>query len=97
MKSENIRAYILIRFKLGIEALVVHKEFKKAVRAHAPCLKTIYNWIDELKKKKSLADSPRPNRPITGTSSGNIARVKALIDNEPNIGYSHIEAATSLS
>ena len=26
-----------------------------------------------------------------------MARVKALIDNEPNIGYNHIEAATSLS
>ena len=50
-KSENIRAYILIRFKLGIEALMNHKELKKAVRAHAACLKNIYNCINEFKKK----------------------------------------------
>ena len=85
MKSENIRVYILIRFKLRIEALMIHKELKKAVRAHATCLKNIYNCINEFKKKNSLANSPRPGRPITGTSSINIARVKALIDNEPSI------------
>ena len=54
---------------------MIHKELKKDVRAYVPCLKTIYNWINEFDKKKAL---------------------KALIESEPNIGYSHIEAATSL-
>ena len=43
MKTENIRAYILIRYKLGIEPKTIDQEMKEAVTAHAPCLKTIYN------------------------------------------------------
>ena len=98
MKAENIRAYILIRFKLGIEPRTIHQELEKAVRAHAPCLKTIYNWVSEFKKKKcSLANKPRPGRPITEATPANIERVRALIDDDRYIGYSHIEAETSLS
>ena len=56
IKAENIRTYILIPFKLEIEPRTIHQELEKAVRAHAPCLKTIYNLVSEFKKKKcSLA------------------------------------------
>jgi len=66
MKPENIKAYIVIRFKLGIKANDILSELKKAVPDHAPSLKTIYRWIVNSKKKSvRVEDKPRPGRPIT--------------------------------
>ena len=45
MKSNEIRFYIQIRFKLGIESKDILNELKTAISDHAPSLKTIYNWI----------------------------------------------------
>ena len=57
-----------------------------------------YNWVSEFKKKKfSLVNQPRPGRPITETTSSNIERVRALIDDDRNISYIHIEAKKSMS
>ena len=98
MKPENIRAYIVIRFKLGIKANDILSELKTAVPDHAPSLKTVYRWMVNSKKKSvRVEDKPRPGRPITKCTSSNIDQVKVLIDENPNIGYAHIEAQTSLS
>ena len=66
MKPENIRAYFVIRFKLGIKANDILSELKTAVPDHAPSLKTVYRWMVNSKKKSvRVEDKPRPGRPIT--------------------------------
>ena len=88
MKAKNIRAYILIRFQLGIEAKVILSELKTAVPDHTPSLKTVYRWMGEFKKNPDrVQDKPRSGRPISGWITSNIKRVKALIDDNSNIGY----------
>jgi len=80
MKPENIRAYIVIRFKLGIKAYDVLSELKTAVPDHAPSLKTAYRWMVNSKKKSvCVEDKPRPGRPITKCISSNIDQVKVYL------------------
>lgn len=59
MKSNEIRFYIQIRFKLGIELKDILNELKIAISDHAPSLKTIYNWISAFKKSKSKSKNPQ--------------------------------------
>lgn len=98
MKSNEIRFYIQIRFKLGIEPKVILNELKIAIPEHAPSLKTIYNWINAFKNNsESIEDKPRSGRPITAVTTQNITRVKDLIDENPNINYDQMIEQTSLS
>jgi len=84
MKPKIIRAYIVIRLKLGIKANDILSELKKAVPDHAPSLKTVYRWMVNSKKKLvRVEDKPRPGRPITKCASSNIDQVKVLIDKNP--------------
>ena len=67
MKPENIRAYIVIRLKLGIKANEILSELKTAVPGHALSLKTVYSWMGEFKKNPGrVKDKPRSGRPISG-------------------------------
>ena len=91
MKSNEIRFYIQIRFKLGIEPKDILNELKTAISDHAPSLKTIYNWISPFKK------NPHSGRPITGVTTQNIAIVKDLIEDIQSISYDKMIAQTSLS
>ena len=98
MKSNEIRFYIQIRFKLGIEPKDILNELKTAISDHAPSLKTIYNWISAFKKNpRSIEDKPRARRPITAVTTQNIAIVKDLIEDNPSISYDQMIAQTSLS
>ena len=98
MKSNEIRFYIQIRFKLGIEPKDILNELKTAISDHAPSLKTIYNWISAFKKNPhSIEDKPRAGRPITAVTTQNIAIVKDLIEDNPSISYDQMIAQTSLS
>ena len=64
MKSENMRFYIKVRNKLGIEPKMI--QLKSFDQVHAPSLKVIYNWINSFKNtRRSLEDRPRSGRPIS--------------------------------
>ena len=98
MKSENLRFYIQVRFKLGIALNQIHNELKTALPDNAPSLSTVNRWFNKLRRGvEDLKDQHRQGRPITETSPANIERVRALIEDEPWCSYDEIEAETSLS
>ena len=98
MKSKNIRAHTLIRFKLGIEPKLIQFELKPAVSEHASSFKTIYREIVEFKKNSNrLQDKPRPGPSITVSTASNIKLVRELIDDDPNIGHVQNKAQTSIN
>lgn len=98
MKSENLRFYIQVRFKLGIALNEIHKELKTALPDNAPSLSTVTRWFNKFRRGvEDLKDQHRPGRPITETTPVNIERVRAVIENDPWCSYDEIEAETSLS
>lgn len=98
MKSENLRFYIQVRFKLGIALNEIHKELKTALPDNAPSLSTVTRWFNKFRRGvEDLKDQHRPGRPITETTSANIEGVRALIEDNPWCSYDEIEAETSLS
>jgi [histone H3]-lysine36 N-dimethyltransferase SETMAR len=98
MKSENLRFYIQVRYKLGIALNEIYKELKTALPDNAPSLSTVTRWFNKFKRGvEDLKDQLRPGRPITETIKVNIERVRAVIENDPWCSYDEIEAETSLS
>ena len=98
MEKNQIRAYILLRCKLGIEPKVIHQELIFVMGDSAPSIRTIYRWIERFSTgSESLEDEHRSGRPITAFTSQNIQLVKDLIEEDPHISYSRLEAYTSLN
>jgi len=98
MKSENLRFYIQVRFKLGIALNEIFKELKAALPDNAPSLSTVTRWFKKYKQgSEDINDKPRQGRPITETTPVNIDKVRAVIENDPWCSYDEIEAETSLS
>jgi [histone H3]-lysine36 N-dimethyltransferase SETMAR len=98
MKSENLRFYIQVRFKLGIALNEIFKELKTALPDNAPSLSTVTRWFNKFKGGfNDLKDKHREGRPITGTTLVNIERVRVVIENDPWCSFDEIEAETSLS
>ena len=98
MKSENLRFYIQVRFKLGIALNEIFKELKAALPDNAPSLSTVTRWFKKYKQgSEDINDKPRQGRPITETTPVNIDKVRAVIENDPCCSYDEIEAETSLS
>jgi len=79
-KPENIRAYIPIRFRLGIKAKVILSQLKTSVPDHVPIKKNVVRSIVEDRWiGNCVQGKPRPRRPITGFSTSNIEYVKYLL------------------
>lgn len=98
MKSENLRFYIQIRFKLGISLNNISKELKTALPGKSPSFSTVSRWYKKFKGGcEDLKDKHRKGRPITETTCINIDRVRNVIDNDPWCSYDEIEAGTFLS
>ena len=98
MKSENLRFYIQVRFKIGIALNEIFKELKAALPDNAPSLSTVTRWFKKYKQgSEDINDKPRQGRPITETTPVNIDKVRAVIENDPWCSYDEIEAETSLS
>ena len=61
MKSENLRFYIQVRFKLGIALNDIHKELKTALPDNAPSLSTVTRWLNKFRRDvDDLKDRYRP-------------------------------------
>lgn len=98
MKSENLRFYIQVRFRLGITLKEIFKELKVALPGNAPSLSTVTRWFNKFKGGvEDLKDQNRPGRPITETTPVNIERVRTVIESDPWCTFDEIEAETSLS
>lgn len=98
MKSENLRFYIQIRFKLGIDIKTITDELKTALPDNAPSLSTVSRWYKHFKGGSDrLEDIQRSGRPITEITDVNIQRVRMAIEQDPYCTYDDIEAETFLS
>ena len=98
MEKLNIRFYIQIRVKLGIDVLEIQSELETALGDRAPNLRTVYRWANHFKQgSERLKDADRSGRPITSSTQHNIDLVKKIIDDNPYSTYDEIEAETQLS
>ena len=98
MKKENLRFYIQIRAKLGIDVKQIFNELKSALPDNNPSLSTVSRWFKYFKGGNDrLKDEKRPGRPITEIISANIHQVEKVIEEDPHSTYDEIEAETSLS
>lgn len=92
------RAYIKIRFALNQTATAIRNDLLAVYGPDAYSLATIGRWIARFKAGQfDLEDQHRSGRPITETSNANIERIESLIDDNPRISYSYLEAHTNLS
>ena len=48
MKKIEIREYIMMRSKFGIEPFKIHSELVSCLRDSAPSIKTVYRWVERL-------------------------------------------------
>ncbi len=98
MKSEKLRFYIQVRFKLGITLNEIHKELKTALPDNTLSISTVTRWFNKFRRDmEDLKDQHRPGRPITETTPANIERDRDVIEDNPRCSYDEIEAETSLS
>ncbi len=66
MEKEQIRFYILTRFKLGINATDIHQELCAAWGESCVSYRSVANWIHEFRQgRDSVEDAPRTGRPVT--------------------------------
>jgi len=97
MKKTEIRAYILMRHKLDIDGRMIHSELVTLLGGSAPCLRTVYRWIERSKTMgEYVEDMNRTGRPQTGCSRPNIARVHRLIEQNGRISLSYLQERTGL-
>ncbi len=97
MEKNEIRSYILIRWNLKIDAPTIHKELVDSFGDLAPSLRTVYRWIARFSTgEESTKDEPRCGRPITESGLANIERVRLLIEENPHISYTYLEAETGI-
>jgi len=97
MEKNEIRAYILIRNKLGIDAKTIHYELVTALGDEAPCIRTVYNWCERFNAGQcSTEDNFRSGRPITATNQQNISQIENLVNENPHISLNQIEEETQL-
>jgi hypothetical protein len=80
IKPENFKAYILIKFKLGIKDKIILSQLKTAVLDHIPILKNAVRWMGKDRWIGGrVQGKPRPGRPITRFSTSNIEYIKYLL------------------
>jgi len=98
MNNQNLRFYIQVRVKLGINALEIFNELKTVFSSNSPSLSTIYRWINVFESGSDrIEDLHRAGRPISESTKANIDKVQQVIDDDPWSTYDDIEAKTSLS
>lgn len=98
MEKLNIRCYIQIRIKLGIDVPTIEQELKTASGNRAPNYTTIYRWAKRFKEgSERVEDESRSGRPINRFTQQNIDLVKKVIDDNPYCSYDEIEDSTQLS
>ena len=91
------RAYIQSRTALNIKPVLIHQELIQIHGEKSYKYRTVAKWSALFKDgRKSLEDDPRCGRPITETTTTNIDRVQAIIEEDPRSTYDDIEALSGL-
>lgn len=97
MEKSVYRSTILSGIKVNKTPKEIHNDLVLGWQDRAPCYKTVCNWYNEFKTgSENINDKERPGRPITACTNSNIKIVSELIDENPYISYTEIEAETSL-
>ena len=96
-EKRDFRSYILTKCRQDVPAAAIHSELVVAWGDQAPCIRTVQNWIARFNAgDESTEDKPRVGRPITATCTANVDRVQVLIDDDPHISFTLLEAETGL-
>ncbi|CAF2260734.1 unnamed protein product [Rotaria magnacalcarata] len=84
MNKEQIRAYIKVRTALNMQPKSIFDDLCTALRDQAPSYNTVVRWSKLCRDgREEVEDEPRPDRPVTETTSDNIEKARHLIDNDP--------------
>ena len=98
MEKENIRFYILMRYKLGFDPTSIHADFVSVYGDQAHHYSTVTMWFNHSKEgEENLEDDDRVGRTKTVTTTANIELVRAVIEENPFSTYDDIQAETYLS
>jgi hypothetical protein len=82
----------------GKTSVDIWNELESAYPGQVRTYKTVSKWANRYKAgRESVEDDERSGRPITGTTSSNIDKVRNLIDGNSHISIAQIEAETFLS
>jgi histone-lysine N-methyltransferase SETMAR len=102
-KMENFqpnqwRICIFMRSQLGESAIKIHADLAQVIGGQAPFYRTVARWIESVNAgRTSLNDDPRSGRPSTAVTETNIAAVRALVDEDPNIMVAMISKTIGIS
>jgi len=98
MEKYEYRSYIKIRTLLEQTPTAIHEDLVTVFGDQAPTYRTVAKWSKYTKEgKMDVEDKPRSGRPVTETTTENIARVRSVIDQDPHSTYDDIIAETLLS
>ena len=98
MEKYEYRGYLKIRTLLGETPTDIHKDLVTVFGGLAPTYRTVVKWSAYTKEGKTdVEDKPRFGRPVTETTTENIARVRSVIDQDPHSTYEDIIDETLLS
>lgn len=80
MNNQNLRFYIQVRVKLGINALEIFNELKTVFSSNTPSLSTIYRWINVFESGSDrIEDLHRAGRPISESTKANIDKTMVTV------------------
>ncbi|CAF4193203.1 unnamed protein product, partial [Rotaria magnacalcarata] len=69
-----------------------------ALRDQAPSYNTVVRWSKLCRDdREEVEDEPRPDRPVTETTSDNIEKARHLIDNDPYLTIDETQVEAGLS
>lgn len=93
MKKIEIRGYIVMRHKLGIEPRTIRTQLVKCWGDSAPSLRKVYYWFERFKKKRRGRWRQTSKWvPNSGCTRANIERIHKLV-----VSLNYLKELTSLS
>ncbi|QQP56197.1 Transposase [Caligus rogercresseyi] len=97
METPNFRSYFLIRIKLARTVNEIHGDLFSTFPYSCPGLSTLQRWHTEFDKGVfALEKKTRPGRPRETRTEENVARVKRLVEDNPQMTTRQVAAEVSL-
>ena len=98
LNREHWRAMIYYDYKSGLTQQESVDRLMHAFGDIAPSRATVFNWFDHFRRgRRSLEDECRSGRPQTSTTEGQVAAVKALVEEDARVTVSQIQFEVGIS
>ncbi|XP_026760939.1 histone-lysine N-methyltransferase SETMAR-like [Galleria mellonella] len=98
LSRKDFRAMIFYDFKSSLSPQDCAARLQNAFGREAPCLSTVRRWYAEFERSRvSLHGEFREGRPPTAVNENNVATVKRLIEENPQIIYEAIRELLRIS